>query len=67
MIRQIATVKTKTQPLPVVNQTRDKAEPIHSDLEKEQAAAGESLPTEGYLFSPIHAGPYLVPITRWIE
>jgi hypothetical protein len=30
-------------------------------------AADGLAPTEGYLWSPMTAGPYLVPITRWIE
>ncbi len=65
MIHQIAPVKTKTEPLPGLNRDLIKARHIQAHV-KELAADG-LVPTEGYLFSPIHAGPYLVPITRWIE
>jgi len=65
MIYQIANVKTKTEPLPAINRDLLKVRHIQA-LVKEKAANGLA-PTEGYLWSPIHAGPYLVPITRWIE
>ena len=64
MICQIANVKTKTEPLPNLNRDLFKARHIQSHV-KEMAA--ELAPTEGYLWSPINTGPYLVPITRWIE
>jgi hypothetical protein len=65
MICQIANVKTKTEPLPSINRDLLKARHIQAHV-KEMAADGLA-PTEGYLWSPINAGPYLVPITRWIE
>ena len=65
MIRQISHVKTKTEPLPTINRDLLKARHIQSHV-KGMAAEG-SKPTEGYLWSPINAGPYVVPITRWIE
>ncbi len=65
MICQIANVKTKTQPLSAINRDLLKARHIQSHV-KELATQGAP-PTEGYLWSPLTAGPYLVPITRWIE
>jgi len=65
MIYQITNVKTKTAPLPAINRDLLKARHIQAHV-KEMAADGLA-PTEGYLLSPMHSGPYLVPITRWIE
>jgi hypothetical protein len=65
MIHQIANVKTKTEPLPTINRDLLKVRHIQAHV-KEMAADGLA-PTEGYLWSPINAGFYLVPITRWIE
>ncbi len=65
MINQIANVKTKTEPLPHINRDLLKTRRIQAHV-KELAADGLA-PTEGYLWSPMNSGPYLVPITRWIE
>ena len=65
MIHQIAPVKSKTEPLPSINRDLIKVRHIQSHV-KEMAADGLA-PTEGYLWSPTNTGPYLVPITRWIE
>jgi hypothetical protein len=65
MIHQIATVKTRTEPLPTINRDLLRTRRIQAHV-KELAADGLA-PTEGYLWSPMNAGPYLVPITRWIE
>jgi hypothetical protein len=67
MIHQIATIKTKTESLPRPGTNPDllKARIIQSRVK--QTAAAQSLPTEGVLWSPITPGPYVVPITRWIE
>jgi hypothetical protein len=65
MIYQIANVKTKTEPLPTINRDLLKARHIQAHV-KEKAADGLA-PTEGYLWGPMNTGPYLVPITRWIE
>jgi len=65
MIYQISEVKTKTEPLPKINKGLIQARHIQAKL-KEQVADG-LLPTEGVLWSPMTAGPYLVPVTRWIE
>jgi hypothetical protein len=65
MIHQIANVKTKTEPLPKINRDLLKTRRIQAHV-REMAADGLA-PTEGYLWSPMTAGPFLVPITRWIE
>jgi hypothetical protein len=63
MIHQISPIKTKTERLPVIG----RAPKARRTKSRPQFQGTDDLPTEGYLFSPIHAGPYLVPITRWIE
>ena len=65
MIHQIAHVKTKTGQLPMINRDLIKARHIQAHI-KEMAADGLA-PTGGYLWSPTNAGPYWVPVTRWIE
>jgi hypothetical protein len=65
MIYQIANVKTKTEPLPTINRDLLKARHIQAHV-KEKGVDGLA-PTEGYLWSPMNTGPYVVPITRWIE
>jgi len=65
MICQIANVKTKTKPLPAINRDLLKARHIQAHV-KEMVADGV-VPTEGYISSPMNAGPFLVPVTRWIE
>jgi hypothetical protein len=65
MIYQISDVKTKTEPLPQINKGLIQARHIQAKL-KERIADG-LLPSEGHLWSPMTPGPYLVPITRWIE
>jgi len=64
MICQISDVKTKTEALPKINKGLIQARHIQAKL-KEKIADG-LLPSEGYLWSPT-SGPFLVPITRWIE
>lgn len=65
MIHQIAHVKTKTEPLPTINRDLLKARRIQAHV-KELAADGLA-PTDAHLWGPIHPGPYLVPVTRWVE
>jgi hypothetical protein len=65
MIYQISNVKTKTEPLPTLNKGLLQARHIQNRVKEK--AADRLAPTEGYLWSPMNAGPYLVPITRWIE
>ena len=65
MIYQISDIKTETKPLPKINKGLIQARHIQAHV-KELAADGLA-PTEGYLWSPTISGPFLVPITRWIE
>ncbi len=65
MIHQIATVKTQTSPLHTINRDLLKTRRIQAHV-KEKAADGLA-PSEGYLWSSMNSGPYLVPVTRWIE
>jgi hypothetical protein len=65
MINQVTHVKTKTEPLPMINRDLIKARHIQAHV-KELAADGLA-PAEAYLWSPIHPGPHRVAITRWIE
>jgi len=65
MIRQVTAVKTRTEPLPPINKGLIQARHIQAKI-KEKVADG-LLPSEGYLWSPTTSGPFLVPITRWIE
>ena len=65
MINQISPVQTKTAPLPTINRALLQARHIQAHV-KEQATTG-ALPTIGELWSPITSGPFIVPITRWIE
>jgi len=60
MIHQIAPVQTKTEPLPKINKALLQARHI-------QAKVKQGLPTQVQMWSPITAGPYMVPVTRWIE
>ncbi|MCE0485012.1 MAG: hypothetical protein LV479_12345 [Methylacidiphilales bacterium] len=65
MIHQIASVKTKTEPLPQINRGLMQVRRMQSRI-KEKIADG-LFPSEGILWSPMTSGPYIVPVTRWIE
>lgn len=65
MINQISPVQTKTAPLPTINRALIQARHIQAHV-KEQATTSD-LPRVGELWSPLTAGPFIVPITRWIE
>ena len=65
MIHQISPVQTKTEPLPKINKGLIQARHIQAQL-KERIASG-TLPDKGQIWSPFTAGPYLVPVSRWIE
>jgi hypothetical protein len=65
MIHQISPVQTKTELLPKINKGLIQARHIQAQL-KERSTHG-TLPDKGLLWSPMTAGPYLVPVTRWIE
>jgi hypothetical protein len=63
MIHQIAPVKTKTAPLPKLNKDLLQARHIQARVKKD----AQQLPTHIEILSPITNGPFLVPVTRWIE
>jgi hypothetical protein len=63
MINQIAPVSTKTEALPSINKDLLKARHIQANV---KTLTGK-LPTQVQVWSPITAGPYMVPVTRWIE
>ena len=65
MIYQVSDVKTKTEPLPKINRGLIQARHIQAQLKERSTTA--KLPDHGMLWSPMTAGPYLVPVTRWIE
>ena len=62
MIHQIAPVQTKTEPLPKINKALLQARHIQAQVKQ-----SGRLPTQVHMWSPITAGPYIVPVTRWIE
>jgi hypothetical protein len=64
MIYQIESVKTKTAALPTLDKNLLQARRIQARL-KEQPA---DKPLRHHpLWSPITPGPFLVPVTRWVE
>jgi hypothetical protein len=65
MINQIHPVQTKTEPLPKLNKGLIQARRIQAEL-KERLTGG-LLPERGEIWNTMITGPYLVPITRWIE
>ncbi len=65
MINQIAPVSTKTESLPTLNKALLQARHIQNHV-KERTATGP-LPTTGVIWSPYTSGPFVVPVTRWIE
>jgi hypothetical protein len=65
MIYQISDVKSKTEPLPKINRGLIQARHIQAQLK--ERIIKEALPDRGLIWSPMISGPYLVPITRWIE
>jgi hypothetical protein len=64
MICQVSHVKAKTAPLPRINKALTQVRKIQTEV-KERAKHYPLDPSE--LWSPITAGPYIVPISRWIE
>jgi hypothetical protein len=63
MINQIAHVQTKTAALPSINKDLMKARHIQTHVKQLTGA----LPTQVEMWSPLTAGPFVVPVTRWIE
>jgi hypothetical protein len=65
MIKQIAPIPTKTKLLPKIKKGLIQGRPAQSPVEK---LPGQSpLPEVVEVWSPITSGPYIVPVTRWIE
>ncbi len=65
MIHQISPVKTKTQPLPQFNKGLTQVRRIQAKL---NGRIIDAVPLEdGVFWSPITSGPYLVPVTRYVE
>lgn len=67
MIYQIADIKTKTEPLPKINEGLIQARRIQAHV-KERIADG-LLPKNKWQssWSPLTAGPFIVPVSRWVE
>jgi hypothetical protein len=65
MINQISPVAAKTGSLPNINRSLIQARHLQAQV-KERALTGP-LPSHVELWSPHTTGPYLVPVTRWIE
>lgn len=66
MIYQIANIKTKTEPLPNINEDLIQVRRIQTHV-KEQIADGLLPKNRWQFWSPITSGPYIVPVSRWIE
>jgi hypothetical protein len=70
MINQIAPLQFKTQPLPkgTFNRNLAKARHIQARLHQHIPAPPTlEKPDRAIIWSPITAGPYVVPVLRWIE
>jgi hypothetical protein len=65
MINQISPVQTKTAALPIINRSLLQARHIQAIVK--ERVAGHTLPATVEIWSPLTAGPYIVPVTRWIE
>ncbi len=63
MINQITPVQTKTEALPTINKDLMTARHIQAHVKTLTGA----LPRQVQMWSPITAGPIMVPVTRWIE
>ena len=66
MINQIADVKTKTEPLPHINEGLIQARQIQTHI-KEQIADGLLPRSRWQSWSPIASISVLVPVTSWTE
>ncbi len=65
MIYQVQTIPAKTAPLPKIDQDLIKARRIQARL---NGRTPESISSrEGVSWTPITSGPYVVPVTRWVE
>lgn len=65
MIHHIASVKSKTQSLPHFNKGFMQARHIQAKL---NGRIVDAVPLDdGTFWSPVTSGPYLVPVSRWVE
>ncbi len=65
MIYQVAPIKEQTVALPKLNKALLQARHIQARVK--HAGPQAEPPTYVELWSPHTAGPYIVPVTRWIE
>jgi len=62
MICPVCPIKTKTAPLPRIGKALAQVRNIQARVKERTYPVDRS-----ELWSPITAGPYIVPISRWIE
>ncbi len=67
MVTQLTRPKTKSKTVRVLRRHLLKRRVKSANAPVKKSTLPANLPTEGWLLSPMTAGPYLVPITRWIE
>jgi hypothetical protein len=67
MISQIAPVKNVTQSLSHLNKGLLQVRHIQARLHEHERAPVADLPKTGELWSPMTAGPYLVPVVQWFD
>jgi hypothetical protein len=65
MIRQIESIKTKTEPLPKINRGLIQVRHIQAKLNGRILDAAPI--GDGLFWNPLTYGPYLTPVTRRIE
>ena len=65
MINQIAPILKTTTRLTTLNKDLAKVRLIQARVKGRHTPADK--PENGILWSPITAGPYMVPVLRWIE
>jgi hypothetical protein len=65
MIHQICQVKAQTERLPELNQGFDQVRRLQAQLKARRPKRAQS--TGEQFWSPMTAGPYLVPVSRWVE
>ena len=66
MIYQVSNVKTKTEPLPNLNEGLLQARRIQAHL-KERIADGLLPKNKWEIWSPVLSGPLIVPVSRRVE
>ena len=64
MIHQVQSIKTKTEALPPVNKGLLQVRHIQARLNGQPDAKPLG---RRAVWSPITAGPFMVPVTRWVE